>query len=329
MKKISFFKTLMSLGAIILFGIFVSSCDKEDDTPAAPSIKIQINSIDGFTVDIAAQASADVVSWHWDYGDGQTSDSVGGHYHTYEKGGDYTITCTVKNEAGVSASATTDVHVTTLADLLTAHPWVMANSGNNGIGFHITPELTTTIPVINVLSTLNSFIDPDNDTPYDFTAEYTDSYTFNADGSYEVDYGNNSNILASWVYSLTAEPNSIVGTCKYVGIFALQQQPLEGAKWAFHEGEDLTLNTIYDPDQSGTGDDAQQETVTFQNVNYITFENGGFLGIKDYTTTVILRSIEADKMEITYFFHGYLNEDHSLGINEPSFFLNLTFVTKK
>jgi hypothetical protein len=327
MKKMRLLKTILGLGLILFVAVFTTSCNDDDDTPTAPTIKIQINSIDGFTVDIAAQASSDVTSWHWDYGDGQTSDSVGGHYHTYEKGGDYTITCTVKNGAGVEAKATTDVHIATLSDLLTSTPWMMSKTGNNGLGLHITPELLLSFPVADVLGTLNAMEGAD-DVQYDFNQEYTDYFTFKEDGSYEVNYGDNSNILGGWVYATTAEPNSIVGTCKYVGIFALSQQPLEGAKWAIHENEDLTLETVFDPDGDGGGEDGEFETVTFSGANFITFENGGFLGIKDYTTTILIRSISEDKMEVTFFFHGYLNGDLTIGMDRPSYFVNLTFVPK-
>ncbi len=325
MKSKHVIKNLLGLSLVLLLALFVSSCDKEDDTPTAPTIKIQINSVDGFKVDIAAQASNDVVKWHWDYGDGNTSDSVGGHYYTYTERGDFTIKCTVTNEAGVSASAETNVHIATLADIISSHPWKLSNSGNNGLGFYITTDLTVDFPVSDVLGTINNFVGGD-DVAYDFTAEYNDVYTFNPDGTYEVNFGENGNVLSSWVYAKTKEENNIVGSCNFVGMYVLHTDPVSGAKWSMHAGESLTLNTVFDPDQSGSGDDGVQETVTFENANYVTFENGGFLGIKDYTSTFVIRSLTENKMEVSLFFHGYLNADQTIGINEPSFNINLTFV---
>ena len=91
MKYKGLSKIVTGLGFILFLGICFTAC-KEEEIPA-PTLSIYIT-VDGFSVNIAAE-SPDATSWQWNYGDGTVSDSVGSHSHTYESGGDFTITCTV------------------------------------------------------------------------------------------------------------------------------------------------------------------------------------------------------------------------------------------
>jgi len=305
------------LGLALLMGAFFTSCS-DDDGPAKPTIELFITT-DGFTIDIAAEAE-NVTTWAWEYGDGTVSETAGSHTHTYATGGDFTVKCTVTGDGGPTTT-TELVTIATIEELLTAHTWVMSNAGTgNGLGFHITSDLVVDQAATDVLATIDGLQDG-TDMPYDFTDEYEDEYTFNADKSYAVDYKNN-NVLSSWVYS---PQDKIVGTCFYVGMFVISQEPLQGATWALHENQNLVLNTVYDEDLDNSGGVA--ETVTFENADYVTFTNGGFLGIKDYTSTVLIRSITADELAVTVFFHSY--NDGTLGVAEPSLLLNLTFVPKQ
>jgi len=139
--------------------------------------------------------------------------------------------------------------------------------------------------------------------------------------------GNNNNVLSPWVYVGRNDlQNNIVGSCGYVGIYAISQQPFAGDSWELHENEDLTLNTVYDLGGTGGGDNFELETVTFPGANYVTFEGNGFLVFKDYTTTFMIRSISENQMEVTVFLHMFLNGDQTVGIDQPSGFVNLTLV---
>jgi len=311
-------KSLLSivLGLALMMGAFFTSCS-EDDGPAKPTVELFITT-DGFTIDIAAEAE-NATTWAWEYGDGAVSETAGSHTYTYATGGDFTVKCTVTGDGGPT-TVTEIVNIATIEELLTAHTWVMSNAGTgNGLGFHITPDLAIDFPATDVLATINGLQD-DTDVPYDFTDKYEDEYNFNADKSYAVDY-KNDNVLSSWVYS---PQDKIVGTCFYVGMFAISQDPLQGATWALHENQNLVLNTVFDEDQDNGGGVA--ETINFESIDYVTFTNGGFLGIKDYTSTVLIRSITVDELAVTVFFHGYY--DGTLGVAEPSYLLNLTFKAK-
>ena len=53
--------------------------------------------------------------------------------------------------------------------------------------------------------------------------------------------------------------------------------------------------------------------VTVENVDYITFAGDGFIGLKDYTTTAMIREISPDSMTITLFYHEYMGDPENDG----------------
>lgn len=317
-------KNVLGLALILFLGVYVSSCGK--DEPPMPELTLVINGIDGFAVDIATDAE-NATTWSWDYGDGNTSQTVGGHVYTYTERGDFTITCTVTGEGG-SVTKTVDVHIATIEDLLTAHTWVMSKTGTNGLGYHITKDLLLDVPVTDILGTIDGF-QGTNDIPYDYNEEYKDEYTFNSDGTYSVDYIN-TNILIGWIYGgLNYEDADYRGTCSYVGINVVTTAPLTDAKWTLHVNENLNMETVLaSPDNPLSG--GVGETVNFEGINYVTFENGGFIGMKDLTTTFIINDISEDEMQVTLFYHGYEGDPATDGglYARPSFLIKMTFEAK-
>lgn len=57
-----------------------------------------------------------IVSWSWDFGDGQTGDGPG-VLHRYDAPGDYTVTLTVTDNDGLTDSDTAIVHVFEVKDM--------------------------------------------------------------------------------------------------------------------------------------------------------------------------------------------------------------------
>lgn len=319
-------KNVLGLALILSLGIYVSSCS-EDELPM-PELTLVINGVDGFAVDIATEAS-NATTWSWDYGDGNVSETVGGHIYTYAERGDFTIKCTVTGEGG-SLVKTVDVHIATVEELLTAHTWVMSKTGTNGLGYRITKDLLLDMPVADVLGAIDAFQDPATDLPYDYNEEYNDEYTFNANGTYSVDYIN-TNILIGWIYGgLNYGDADYRGTCRYVGINVVTTAALTDAKWTLHENENLDLETVYAPDPNNPSSGGIGETVNFESIDYITFENGGFIGMKDLTTTAIINSISTEELSVTLFYHGYEGNPASDGglYARPSFLVKMTFEAK-
>jgi hypothetical protein len=161
----------------------------------------------------------------------------------------------------------------------------------------------------------------------ELSEEYDNEYTFKFDGSYSLD-PKNGKVLASWVYSnMGIDPGDIVKTTAY-GIFQISITTPASTTWSLSENTDLTIESVYDANDDQ--EDGVPETVTFENVDYITFTGDGFIGMKDYTSTVIIREISADRMTLTMFFHSYMGDPANDGglYLRPSFIMTLSFDAK-
>jgi hypothetical protein len=303
MKNNRLFKNLLGLSIIAAMGFFFSSCG-DDTTP--PTLKISINRVNGFTVDIGAKASSDVVSWHWEYGDGVTSDSVGGHSYTYAESGDYTIKCTVTNADGLTAEATEDVKIATIEELLTngsEKTWKVASvaSSIDGIGFTINENLTNSMPITGDLmkDILNLPSETDN------------LFTFKADGTLTINNGN-GNLPVFWVYGAISGYDPIEKS-NYDLIWVVKEAAPKVATWKLTKNTSLKLNVVdadivNSPDNGGT-----LNTVTLNDKNVLTLKNGGFLGFNDIPTSdedqyILIRNISNTELTITIFAHLYIGD---------------------
>lgn len=321
MKYKGLSKIVTGLGFILFLGICFTAC-KEEEIPA-PTLSIYVT-VDGFSVNIAAE-SPDATSWQWNYGDGTVSDSVGSHSHTYETGGDFTITCTVTGEGGETTD-TEAVTIATIQDLLSGgagsngKTWVLSHTpgGVDGVG-HIKTELVPNI--FPAIADMLEYIGlPD---------EYDNEYTFHFDGTYEVD-NVNGEVMSPWVYSdFEVDPGDIVLTTSY-GFFQIIYPNPESPTWTLHENADLSLETVYDEDVDIGPKPGLPETVEYENVDYITFEGDGFIGLVDYTTTAMIREISPDRMVISLFYHEFMGDPGNDGdlYLRPSLALTLSYDAK-
>jgi len=92
-------KQTLLLIFIIVTGLLTSSCEKEDsNVPEACFVASQERKA-GIPIDFSTSCTLNASSYHWDFGDGQTS-TDGYPSHTYNKGGDYAVTLTVTNTSG-------------------------------------------------------------------------------------------------------------------------------------------------------------------------------------------------------------------------------------
>ena len=79
-------------------------------TPAAPNADfVGTVQADGVTVKWQDLSSGDITNWHWDFGDGATSDGQNPS-HTYARYGDYPVTVTVSGPGGQD-SRTKELHL--------------------------------------------------------------------------------------------------------------------------------------------------------------------------------------------------------------------------
>lgn len=318
MKYKGLLKSIVGLGFVPFLGIFFTACG-EDEIPA-PTLDIFVT-VDGFTVEIAAE-SPDATSWSWNYGDGTTSDSTGSHSYTYETGGEFTIQCTVTGEGG-NTSESEAVTIATIQELLSGgsgsggKTWVLSRTpgGVDGVG-HIKTELVPNIfpAIVDLLDFIGI---PD---------EYDNLYTFHFDGTYELD-NVNGDVMCPWIWTtFEVDPDDVVEKTGY-GFHQIHDADIEGASWTLHENADLTLETVYDEDIDVGPKPGIPETVSWEDVDYISFEGGGFLGLKDYTTIAMIREISPTRMVISLFYHEYMGDPGNDGdlYMLPSLCLTLSF----
>ena len=100
--------TMGLLSVLVLF----TQCKEEDDEGGpvveAPIASFDVGTIDGLTVNFV-NASVNATTYNWDFGDGNTSTDANPE-HTYAEGGDYTVKLTATNAVG-SADASKTVSV--------------------------------------------------------------------------------------------------------------------------------------------------------------------------------------------------------------------------
>lgn len=309
MKK-SFLFMMLILGGLFLF----SACEKDDPSPPVVEVYGEPSADDPYTYTFSTQAQ-NVTSYSWDFGDGETG-SGSSATHTYEESGKYTVKVTVEGEGG-EASASLDITIAaSMEEMLTggaANPdgktWVMsksATSGQDGAGQIKTHFPHDIMPFPdNVLGELG------------IEAEYDNEYTFVHDGSYSVD-NKNGNVLAGWLYSFGVLGEEAIVSITDYGIFVVNHEESSDASWSLHHG-DLVMDVANeDGEQNVT-----EETITFEDADYITFEEGGFIGILDFSRTAIIRELTPDKMVLAFFLHSV--EDHP---DKPSTAITMTFVPK-
>ena len=65
-------------------------------------------------------------------------------------------------------------------------------------------------------------------------------------------------------------------------------------------------------------------------MDYITFSDGAFISLLDYTTTAMIREISPDRMVITVFYHEFMGDPGNDGdlYLRPSLALTLTYIPK-
>ena len=98
-------KQTLILIVLIITGIFTSSCEKEDPNAPVACFVSSEGLMAGIPIDFSSSCTLNASSYHWDFGDEQTSTDPYPS-HTYSKGGEYAVTLTVTNTNGDSDDVT-------------------------------------------------------------------------------------------------------------------------------------------------------------------------------------------------------------------------------
>jgi PKD repeat protein len=339
MKQLNF----LSFGMAVLFAaaILFNSCKKED--PVTPTLQF-IAEVDGYTVTFTVEATG-AETYLWDYGDGNTSATVGSHTYSYEDAGsgDYTITCTVTSKDALTATKTQDVTIAASIEELIAgvgddgKTWVLTQAESSFTGKMGAGGVTNDVAIYPAFSLI-----PDGVlTIFGLGDEYTDEFTFFRDGTLAIDLKNGRS-LAGIVYGNIMSPNDIVVSSDYgsLPLASIPGQNVSAATWELSY-DDRTVDWYDEFVDSSLA----QTTFTFpeddaNKIAELVISEGAYVCFSDLyfpepvasalglpgpvdNSIYILKEVTADMMNIAVGLNSWPDYAHL-----PSLLLHLTLVPK-
>jgi PKD repeat protein len=291
--------TIRLTGVLIIL-LILGGCKKAEP----PTLDFTAE-VDGFNVSFVVQAT-NVSDYEWDYGDGNTSTAAGSHTYTYAEAGTYTVTLKVIGDGGEAQKSVVVTILPSPHDLLTGGPddpdgktWKLSKQGthfvngiSDGASYIVPPDFSSWVAAMAGLPFPDSVL-----SLVGMGEEYDNLYTFRNDGTLSIDTGNGK-IVSGFVYAKNEAENDIVFTTTF-GLYQINYSPPSGMGFSVKKG-----NISMDIATEVPNADDALSNVNIENVNYLEFSGGGFIGIKDYLNKSIIRSITEDRMVITVFVHG-------------------------
>lgn len=284
----------------IVLSVLFSSCGNEEKKqfPLSAIIFYSIN--DNQVAFHALTHSA--VSWHWEFGDGTSSDEQN-PVHIYEDGGYYKVTLTATSASGESVTEevrigvmiTPYVLLTGGASAVNGKTWRLSSShSENGDYFanadaDLTPFDEDITPLPN--GALKMYLN--------YPTVYEDEYTFYFDGRYKMNLTNfgekGTGAFSGLVYEyMTTGGAGIIYASEMGQQFGLcigAYTPEDNLTFTYVKKEDYTIQSVY----GGDG------TVTYKDVTTLDFSGTAFVGFMDHDRKVILKEISEDKMTLVMF----------------------------
>ncbi|MBU2885190.1 PKD domain-containing protein, partial [Gilvimarinus agarilyticus] len=199
MKKTRLIYALMSM---MIMGIVMMGCstdeggEPEAEDPIA-SFQAEVDEDDFFKVSFT-NFSQNATIYTWDFGDETGTSTEESPVYTYTAGGEYTVTLTAANDAGVEADFEVVVKITdpnSAATLLLREWYLIADNSTGAYPLQVGPSTRSEIWWAQGL----------NEELCVRECIYDDSWTFKADGTF--DYENNGDFFAEggvWADPLAA-----------------------------------------------------------------------------------------------------------------------------
>jgi PKD repeat protein len=230
MKQLNFLR--FGMAALVLSAVLFTSCKKDD--PVTPTLQF-IAEVDDYTVTITVEATG-AETYAWDYGDGNTSTTVGSHTYSYEDAGsgDYTISCTVTSKDALTVTKTQDVTIAASIEELIAgigddgKTWVLTQAESSFTGKMGGGGVTNDVAIYPTMSLI-----PDGVlTIFGLGDEYTDEFTFYRDGTLAIDVKNGRSLVGI-VYGNIMSPNDIVVSTDWssLPLASIPGQNMADATW--------------------------------------------------------------------------------------------------
>jgi len=272
---------------------FLTSCKK--DEPEGPPKAGIFYSIVERQVAFTALTKR-VVSWDWDFGDGQ-SGTEQNPVHIYQSGGYYTVKLTGTSESGDIAEAEAEIAVdVTPYVLLTGGP-----TATNGKTWKLTANHTANDKLVNADATF-TLADPDLPSlPVGAFAlylgmgeVYDDEFTFYFDGRYGHDVKADNAAFGGILhqYVTTGGAGIVNAGGASFGLCTGKYTPQAGATFTYVEKENFGVPSVYGPPNF---------VVTYKDVSTLSFSGTEFVGFMDVQRKVIMQAISDKSMRLVMF----------------------------
>ena len=339
MKQLNFLR--FGMAALVLSAVLFNSCKKED--PVTPTLQF-IAEVDGYDVTITVEATG-AETYAWDYGDNNTSTTVGSHTYSYEDAGsgDYTISCTVTSKDALTATKTADVTIAASIDELIAgvgedgKTWILTQAESSFTGKMGGGGVTNDVAIYPTMSLI-----PDGVlTLFGLGDEYTDEFTFYRDGTLAIDVKNGRSLVGI-VYANIMSPNDKVESTDWgsLPLASIPGQNTTSATWELSYED-----RIVDWYDEFVDSSLAQTTFTFpeddaNKIAEIKISEGAYLCFSDLyfpepvasamglpgpvdNSLYILKEVTADAMHLAVGLNSWPQYAHL-----PSLLLHLTLVPK-
>lgn len=279
MKKKFKLTSLLFLGLIL-----VVACKKDTPVPTATFTAAVNDGVVTFTAVVTNDSK-----YEWDFGDGSYINTLKAPVHTYVQTPtptDFNVSLTIKGPGGeVTVTNKITIPAKTKMQYLTggtpsaakSRKWrisktaasltvAYANAGFTPIGIYLGGILEN-IGLTNV---------------------YSDEFVFKGDGTLTIN-SKGGGIFASMAYCMG---NSVPMGAYYADAglaYTKSFIPLTGATFTINEGKNYTISTPLG-------------NVTYSNVMTLSFTNGGFLGLKDFTSECIIKKLTDTQIDAVLFY---------------------------
>jgi hypothetical protein len=161
---------------------------------------------------------------------------------------------------------------------------------------------------------------------YGLGDEYDNEYTFYYDGTFTI-MGKNDAILYSYTYGGVNLIPPIVDPGPSAGMYSGSFTDITDGEWMLFEDSDLIKNSCNEEYPTGITD--PPEDITFNNIDYLTFSDGAFLGIRDFNNEVIIREIDTIRLTVTIFMSSLYPDTYPDWYEKPSLLITATYDKKQ
>jgi len=283
-------KKQFKLASMLFFGlILVIACEKDTPAPTASFTAAVNDGVVTFTAEVTNESK-----YEWDFGDGSYINTFPSPVHTYIQAAtpkEITVKLTIKGPGGeVTTSNKIIIPAKTKMQYLTGGTPAAPKSRKW--------RIASGAPTFNINFATATFSPNYKTYPGGILAAvglsqvYGDTFEFKSDGTLKIN-PNGGGIFAGYIYcALNGVPN--IGNAGGSGLsYAKPFTPPTGATFTINENKNFSIVT--------SPDGVNAIPVTYNNVMTLSFANGGFLGIKDFSSECIIQSLTDTQMIANFF----------------------------